>query len=101
MAMHIGQRFLDDSEQARLHISTETASRLIEFESQLQPATFRESLGIPPHGGQKPALVEQRGMQQMGHGSHLADRLLQEIFRVSETGLAVCWQGLGRRTCLR
>src|SRR5262249_42462954 len=88
MAMHIGQALLQDAKQGGFDLLQKSRNRRRQVQLHFDFAPSRKTLHVPSDSRQQPALVKQRWMQQMGHGSGFRNTLVHELRTLLENFLS-------------
>lgn len=87
MTGDIGQPFLDDPKQREFIFSRQPAEVRHDMEIDSNTAAFDVSVNVAAQRRSEPCFIEQRGMQHVGYRSHLANRLLEQVVKLTEKRL--------------
>ena len=86
MAVHVGERFLENAKQSQLDLPGKTLHNLRQMQLDLNATALGKALGIPASSGVKTQFIEQRRMEQVGNGSDFADGAIGQLYDSSNKG---------------
>src|SRR5579862_1092295 len=79
MAVHIGECFLQHTEQSDLHFAWQTHNRLLNRQRNAELAAPAVLIHIPPRGGEEPELIQEWGVQEVRNCPYLLDGVVSEL----------------------
>src|SRR5206468_10968050 len=84
IAVHVCKALLNDAEQRGFGITGEPWQLGSDLDLHFDAATLLESFGVPVYGGSQAALVEQRGMQDIGESADFLANLGGDIAAIPD-----------------
>jgi hypothetical protein len=76
--MYIRQALLEDTEKNNLYLDGESFSRGCNVQLHVDPGSLGEALDVPLRRASEAGLIQEWGVQQVGHGANFFDGLISQ-----------------------
>jgi hypothetical protein len=84
--MYIRQALLEDTKENNLHAHWQSFLVGRNVQAYLYPTSLGKALDVPFRRARESSLIQQRWMQQVGHGSDFLDCLIRQLYDLGDKG---------------